>query len=104
MEYLDIIITCVILVLVVICFRKFSSFVYAFAAIDIFLRLVDFVATNLPVPNIQTFLDKTFPNSILSIVCTHTDGIIETILIWLCFFTYCVFLGYVIRTFFRKKW
>ena len=38
--YIDLAIVLILLIVVVVFFRKFSSFVYAFAIIDIFLRIL----------------------------------------------------------------
>ena len=47
-----------LLLIVIFCFRRFSSFVYSFAIIDIFLRLLHFLEINVPVPELQNLISK----------------------------------------------
>ena len=44
--YIDVIVLLVLLGVVIFLFRKFSSFVYAVAIIDIFLRILTFIRDN----------------------------------------------------------
>lgn len=101
--YIDLIVIVVLFLIVVFCFRKFSSFVYSFAIIDIFLRIVNFFKNNLPIKDIQNLLSKYFPGSIESVIKSYSSGIIETILMWSYTIIYIIFLSYIIKTFIRKK-
>ena len=47
--YIDVIILLVLLLLSIFIFRKFSSFIYSIALIDIFLRIIYYIATHLPI-------------------------------------------------------
>lgn len=101
--YIDLIVIVVLLLIVVFCFRRFSSFVYSFAIIDIFLRILNFIQNNLPVKEIQNLIGKYFPNSIEAVIRGYSSGIIETILMWAYTVLYIIFLSYVIKTFIHKK-
>ncbi len=101
--YIDLIIIIVILVLVGLYFRRFSNFVYAFAIIDIFLRILDFIRLNVPVTELQNLISKYFPSSIAGIIYNYTGGILTTILIWIYVVLYCIFLGYLFKTFIHRK-
>ena len=83
--------------------RTFSGAVYAFAIVDIFLRLMSFVKTHINEPDISHVIDKYLPNNIPSIIDKYTDGVLFQILLWLYFAIMCVFLFYIVRTFVRKK-
>lgn len=101
--YIDLIVVVILLLIVIFCFRRFSSFVYAYAIIDIFLRLLHFVETHVPVPELQNLISKYFANSIEAIMCNYTSGIIETILLWVNAVMYAIFLTYIVRIFIHKK-
>lgn len=101
--YLDAIIV-VALILVAFCwFRRFSKFVYAFAIIDIFLRLLNYIANNIGIKGFDKWVNNIFPNSIPAIINNYTNGIVSTVLIWIYIGLMVIFLFYVIRTFVRKK-
>lgn len=101
--YVDLIVVVILLLIVIFCFRRFSSFVYAYAIIDIFLRLLHFIEVNVKVPELQNLINKYFPNSIEAIIAGYTGGIIETILLWGNAIMYAIFLTYIVRIFIHKK-
>lgn len=98
-----IVIIIVLLAVAVMIFKKFSSFVYYVVIIDIFLRLLAFLAAHLPITIIANFLGSYFPNSVADIIRLYSSGIFETVLLWLLFVLYGIFEFYIIRTFFKKK-
>ena len=79
--YVDLIVVIALLLIVIFCFRRFSSFVYAYAIIDIFLRILHFIEVNVKVPELQNLISKYFSDSIEAIIMGYTSGIIETILL-----------------------
>lgn len=102
--YWDLIVILVIIAVVVIMFRRFSSFVYIVGIVDIFLRLITFFAQNLGVPELTQFVNRIgFPSSIPAVIAKYTDGIFTTVLTWVFVLIMVVFEFYVIRTFWKKK-
>lgn len=102
--YWDLIVILVIIAVVVIMFRRFSSFVYIVGIVDIFLRLITFFAQNLGVPELTQFVNRIgFPASIPAVIAKYTDGIFTTVLTWVFVLIMVVFEFYVIRTFWKKK-
>jgi len=101
--YIDLIVIVLLLLIVILCFRRFSSFVYSFAIIDIFLRILDFISKNVPVPELKTLIETYFPNSIEAIIYHYTNGILTTIIMWVYVILYGCFLAYTVRTFIHKK-
>ena len=101
--YIDLIIIIVLLLLVLFFFRKFSSFVYSVAIIDIFLRILAFLKDNLSIPDIQLFISKYFPESIPGIINKYTNDILNTILIWCYVVIYIIFLYYLVVYFIHKR-
>ena len=80
---MDLIILVILIVLVFFFFKKFSSFIYALAIIDI--------------------VEKYCPTSILGIVGTYSSGIFYEILYWLYLLGVGTFLYYLVKIFFNKK-
>ena len=101
--YWDLIVLLLLVVAVVLFFKRFSSFVYLIAIIDIFLRLLTFLSNNLGVPELTSLITKYFPTSMEGIIARYADGIIYTVLLWCLFVIYCIFLFYIIRIFWKRK-
>lgn len=101
--YIDLIIIVILLLIAIICFRRFSSFIYSFAIIDIFLRILNFIQNNVSIPEIKNIIGKYCPNSIEAVIRGYSSGIIENILMWAYTILYMIFLSYVVKTFIRKK-
>ena len=101
--YIDAIIVVALIIAAVCWFRRFSKLVYAIAIIDLFLRLIDYIANNLGIREFQHWVNSVFPNSVYSIICKYSSGIFCTVLIWIYVVMMVFFLGYTFRSFLRKK-
>lgn len=97
--YIDAIVVVVALLLVIFVFRKFSSFVYAMAIMDIFLRIMAFLRDKVPLRE----LGNIFPSNIPALLDKYTDGIVLDILLWGYVFLYTCFLVYITNYFIHKK-
>ena len=97
--YIDLVVIVVILLLVIFVFRKFSSFVYAMAIIDIFLRIMAFLRDHVPLKE----LGNIFPSDVPAILGKYTEGIIFDILLWAYVFIYTCFLVYITNYFIHKR-
>jgi len=97
-----IVIIFVLLAVVVMIFKKFSSFVYYICFVDIFLRILSFIARNIPLEFLKNFIYKYFPLSVESIIRSYTSGIFTTVLLWVLVILYIILDSYLIRTFFKK--
>jgi len=100
--YIDVIIVLILLGVVIFWFRKFSSFVYSVAIIDIFLRILTFIRDN-SVPELKSLISKYFPESIPAIIAKYSDGIFYTILMWVYVGIFAVFLVYITKYFIKKR-
>ena len=100
---MDLIILLLLIIVALVCFRRFSNVVYAICIIDIFLRILDTLDHLLGVKEFSNLVNKYFHNSILDIINSYTTGIVNTILVWVLLGIYIVFLFYVTRTFVKKK-
>ena len=96
--YIDLIIVIVLLLLSIFVFKKFSSFVYALAIIDIFLRIVDFLRVKIPLKELNIF-----PSNVPSILDKYTDGMLLDVLLWVYVFIYACFLVYITLYFIKKR-
>lgn len=100
---MDLVILLILVGIVVLIFKKFSSFIYFLAIVDIFLRIMTFIKLQISNYEIYNFLNKYIPTSIPGILNSYSTGILNTILIWLYVIAMIIFESYIIRTFFKKK-
>jgi len=100
--YVDLGVILVLLLIVIVFFRRFSSFVYAFAIIDIFLRIMTFIKYN-TVPELKSLIGKYLPESIASVISRYSSGVFYTILMWAYVIIFIIFLFYVTSYFIKKR-
>ena len=101
--YIDVIIVVALIIVAFCWFRRFSKVVYAVAIIDIFLRLLNYISSNLGIPGFSAWSKSIFPESIPGLLDNYMSGIVLTIFVWIYVFFMVVFLFYSTRTFIRKK-
>lgn len=101
--YIDAIIIVALIIIAFGWFRRFSKAVYALAIIDMFLRLIDFVANNLGLKDFKIFVNNTFPNSIPDLIDNYASGVLYDVLLWSYVVLMICFLAYTFRIFVRKK-
>lgn len=99
---MDLAIFLILMALVIFFFKRFSSFVYFVAIVDILLRILTFIRDN-SVPELKTLIQKYIPENVLAIIDNYTDGIVYIILAWIFVIIMGIFLFYTIRIFFKKK-
>ena len=73
--YIDLIVLVVGLILVIMFFRRFSSFVFFMAIVEIFLRILTFNKKNISLKDVSNIIDKYIPESIFSIIDNYTSQI-----------------------------
>ena len=78
--YIDVAILAILLIAVVFIFRRFSSFIYSICLIDIFLRIINFAATHIPIEGVSNYVAVNFPNSVANIIEKYTNGVVEDVL------------------------
>ncbi len=101
--YIDAIIVVALIIVAFCWFRRFSKTVYAVAIIDIFLRLLNYISTNIGIPGFNDWVKSIFPESIPGLLNNYMSGIFLTIFVWIYVILMSAFLFYVIRTFIRKR-
>ncbi|MDO4962643.1 MAG: hypothetical protein Q4E75_00870 [bacterium] len=101
--YIDAIIVIALVIFCFCWFRRFSKIVYSIASIDIFLRLIDYIANHIGIKEFKHFVNRVFPDSFPAIIAKYTNGIFYDILLWLYIGIMVFFLFYTIRICLRKK-
>lgn len=94
-----------LIVIVIICWacfkRKMSTAAYGIAALDLFLRIISFISSNLKNSTISPFLSK-FPNNLLWVADKYTDGTVYIIISWAFILLMIYFLFLTIVSFIKK--
>ena len=103
--YIDIILLIIGIILVIMFFKRFSSFVFFVAIVDIFLRILAFIKNNIGLKDISKVIGKYLPESVIAIIekYTYSMPVICSILKWCFVFIMSAFLIYIIKIFIKKK-
>ena len=101
--YIDVLVLVILMVIVIMFFKRFSSFVFFMAIVDIFLRILTFIKNNIGLPDLAAVIDNYIPESILAIVGNYTSGILYTIIAWAYIIIMAIFLFYNTKFFIKKK-
>ena len=101
--YIDLIVLILIIVGVFVFFRKFSSVLYAIFIFDLVLRGLTYIKLNIHLNDLKNVIGKYIPESIPNIIDKYSSGIFQTILMWLYIILLFVFVGYLFRTFLKKR-
>ncbi len=101
--YFDLIIFVALVLIVIIAFRRLSSFIYIVVIFDILLRILTFIKNNIGLPDISSLISKYVPESIPAMINHYTGNPINIILLWALCIIYIIFLTYIIKIFWKKK-
>ena len=101
--YIDLIISIVLLIIIVMFFQRFDSFVLFMGILEIFLRILAFIKNNIGLQDISQVIGKYLPESIFGIIDKYTNGIVQTVLNWVFVGIMAIFLFYVTKIFIKKK-
>ena len=99
----DVVLLIVLIVAGVCFFRKLDASVYFIACVDIFFRIVTFIANNIGFPDVSKFIKTYFPESIEGVIIKYTDGVFTTILLWVYVIMYAIFLFYTVKILWKKR-
>ena len=100
---MDLIILLVLIGIVIFFFRRLRNIIYLIAIVDIFLRIVTFIKSQITNYQIYAFLHRYIPTSIPGILNNYSSGILNTALIWMYVVSMIIFEFYIIKAFFRKR-
>ena len=101
--YIDLVVLAIALILVIVFFKRFDSFVFFIAIVDIILRILFFVRQNIIIKGLEDVIDQFLPSSIPGLIDRYTEGVPNIILKWIFVVIMCIFLFYIIRIFVKKK-
>ena len=100
---MDWVVIVILLVVVGVYFRKFAKVVYAVAIIDIFLRVFNYIISNIQINGISEYIERYLPANIPTIINSYASDILCNILTWVYVIFMAIFLFYNIKYFFTKK-
>ncbi|MBP3766648.1 MAG: hypothetical protein J6G98_05655 [Bacilli bacterium] len=86
---MDLIILLVLIAIIVIVRKEFKSFIYSLGVIEIFFRVLHFIANNLGIVELSKFIRAYIPSSIISIFAHYSNGLFYDILVWI----FVIFMG-----------
>lgn len=103
--YIDLIILIIGLILVIMFFKRFSSFVFFIAIVEIFLRILTFIKDNIGLDDVSEIIGKYIPENMFAIIDNYTSSIptLCIILKWTFVVIMTIFLVYIIKIFIKKK-
>ena len=99
---MDLIIILLLLAVIVFFFRDFKHTAYFLGIVELFLRLLHFLADHLQVAELSKFINKYIPNSLFTMLGKYANGLLYEILMWVLFAYFCALLVYLIRYFFKR--
>ena len=103
--YIDLIVLIGLIIFSIFHYKKLQSPVFMIAIIDILLRILSFIKSNIPLKDISNVIDKYLPNNIITIIDKYTKdfGVVNDILKWIFILIMIIFLSYLIKIFYKKK-
>lgn len=103
--YIDLIVLLVLILVVGIFFKRFSSFIFFIAIIDITLRILAFIKHNCGLYDISKIVGKYLPDSIFDLIDKYTGDLelLNISLKWVFVGTMVIFLYYICKIFIKRK-
>lgn len=98
----DVIVIILLIIIVALVFKRFDNTVIFLGLTDVFLRLFHFIGDKAGIKSFNHFINRYLPTSVLSVVESHAEGIIYTILLWLYIVIMLLFVFYVLRMLFHR--
>lgn len=89
-------------ILVIVFYKDFRAFVYFIVCIDVFLRIVSYLKTNIIKDTALSFFDA-IPSSIPAIIDSFDLGAFNEILLFIYVIIYIIFEIFIIRLFIKRK-
>ncbi len=100
---MDLIIILVLTVAIAFFFKDFKNVVYFLGILEIFFRLIDFIANRLGIKELADFVNNYIPNSLLDIIGKYANGLLYEIFVWGLVFMFCCLEFYLIKIFIKRK-
>jgi hypothetical protein len=100
---MDLIIILALIVIVIIVCRDFKCFIYSLGVIEIFFRVMNFIADNCGISELSKVIHTYIPSSIISILNAYSNGLLNIILVWI----FVIFMGildfYLVKYLIKRK-
>lgn len=100
---MDLIIIIILIVGVIILYKDIKFVTYLIGILEIFFRLIHYIGDNIPILQINPFINKYIPSSLFSVISKYTQGPVEIIISWLLVAVFVMFLIYLIKYLIKKK-
>lgn len=100
---MDLIVFLLLLAIVIFLLRDIKWVTYLIGIVEIFLRLVHYIANNLGIPEIASFVNNNIPTSLFDILAKYSSGLFYDVLCWILVLFFIWFLIYLVRYLFKAK-
>ena len=101
MNIVSVIVIFVLLFIVALTSKKHGNIFLAFGLIDIFLRIMDYIGEH-TIKEINSIINKLFPDSFPAIINNYTNGTLADILMWGYVLLMVIFFFQVLRLFMKR--
>lgn len=101
--YMDLIVVLIVIIIGLVKYKAFSSYIYLLCASDILFRVLTFFNENVKMGEINDIISKYIPASLYSVIVRYTSDFIQTILVWAYVIVFAIFLYYTIRILLKKR-
>lgn len=101
--YLDLVVLVVLLVFVIIYSKRFQTYIFGFGVIDILFRILNIINGFIPFKEVRKFIRTYTPTSVPDVINKYTNGVFNTVLIWVYVSIMAIFLFYVVKIFLKRK-
>lgn len=100
---MDLIVFLLLLAIVIFLLRDIKWVTYLIGIVEIFLRLVHYIANNLGIPEVASFVNNNIPTSLFDILAKYSSGLFYDVLCWILVLFFIWFLIYLVRYLFKAK-
>ncbi len=101
--YIDLIIIGLLLVVSCLMYKRFQFFIFTFAIIDLVLKVLYFLKSNISLGSFSTFINSYLPNGFEGLIDKYTTGGINIALSWVYIVIFIIFIFYCIKVLIKKK-
>lgn len=100
---MDLIIFLILVALVIFLLRDIKWVTYLIGILEIFLRLVNYIANHLGISEVADFVNDNIPDSLFTILANYSSGLFYDVLSWILIAFLVWFLIYLISYLFRAR-
>jgi hypothetical protein len=100
---MDLIIILILIIAICFFFKDFRNVVYFFGILEIFFRVIHYIANHIGVSEIANVVNTYIPSSLLSVIAKYANGLLYDIFAWGLVFIFCCLEFYLIKYFIKRK-